>query len=157
VWFGGAIALAVAVSVVVGLLASLPSEAPDWALNSRAVHRGEVMLAVFAILYAMLTAGFLAFRGRAFTKLSIGGASVEAPEELIEVSANNHDSIVRLGFALSNVLAAQEELSGRVARLESEGRGELPQVVVSPGTEPTPRDPGEGNGHSQLPPGEDDG
>jgi hypothetical protein len=73
---------------LVGLLAHRPSDVPGYALDSAAVWRTEVVVAVFVGPYLLLLATYLATQGRGFTKLiGPGGIGIEANElSLIETS-----------------------------------------------------------------------
>lgn len=66
-----------AIAAIAGLTATPPRPTPVYALQSAAVYRAEVALAVFAALYLMAVIVRLAWHGQTFTRV---GSVLEVPE-----------------------------------------------------------------------------
>lgn len=116
--FGVASAAAAVGALIVGLSADLPTKAPDWALNSVALHRIEVILATFGALYAILASLYLAAQGRAFTKLTAAGTGVEAPDTLVRAAETNTAAVEVLEAVLDDLSTAVEDHEARLGLLE---------------------------------------
>jgi hypothetical protein len=115
-----AVVLAALVAAVIGSVAQeTPSPLPDYALNSSAVYHVEIALALFVASYAAIAAVWLAFQGRAFTKLTgPGGIGAEA-EALGDATSAIGDAVGELQQGVIRPLAeAVTDLERRVSVLE---------------------------------------
>jgi hypothetical protein len=106
---------ALAAAVVASIGQQEPSPAPDYALNSPAIYHVEIALALFVAAYAAIAAVWLAYQGRAFTKLTgPGGIGAEAEPlgDAIQAVTDLEEQVVR------PLVTAVGELERRVASLE---------------------------------------
>jgi hypothetical protein len=85
--FGGAVALALIAAIVASVAAETPDPVPSYALDSPAVYHLEIALAMFVVAYAGIAAVWLAWQGRAFTKLT-GPAGIGAEAEALNVTSD---------------------------------------------------------------------
>lgn len=114
---------AVVLGVVVG--ATADRREPVWALHSEWVYRIELGAVVVGVMYLLLVALSLAWRGETFRKITApGGAGVELPAQKIRSAAaefETYEQEAEKRFA--GVEAELVEVRARVDRLEMTERG----------------------------------
>jgi len=123
--FPAVVVLGAAFAVAAGAEATPPPDIPSYALDSAAIYKSEVGLALFFGVYLLVTAIALAFEGRTRGKISTTGielpgdisASVLAQQELTEELERMQRDITRGNGRLSRDV---ERLWGKVERLDSE-------------------------------------
>jgi hypothetical protein len=99
-------------AVVASIAQDTPRDVPDYALNSPAVYHMEIALALFVASYAAIAAVWLAYQGRAFTRLTgPGGIGAEAEPLTEAIQAVT----TQVGQPL---VTAVEDLDQRVSNLE---------------------------------------
>lgn len=119
------------VVVVLGIVigATADQREPVWALHSGWVYRIELGAAVVGVLYLVLVALSLAWRGETFRKITApGGAGVELPAQKIRSAAAEFESYKgEAANRFADLEAELVEIRARVDRLETkEPRGLLP-------------------------------
>jgi hypothetical protein len=113
--FFGIVLAGLAGAVVASIAQDTPRDLPDYALNSAAVYHIEIALVLFVAVYAAIAAVWLAYQGRAFTKLTgPGGIGAEA-EPLTEAIQAVTNLEAQVGEPL---VTAVEDLEQRVSNLE---------------------------------------
>lgn len=75
--FASLVVLFAVTAAVCGLAADPPHPRPVYALESAAVYRAEIALAIFAALYLMTVTVRLAWHGQTFTRV---GSVLEVPD-----------------------------------------------------------------------------
>jgi hypothetical protein len=113
----------VVLGVAVG--ATADRREPVWALHSEWVYRIELGAAVVGVLYLLLIALSLAWRGETFRKITApGGAGVELPARKIQFAAadlEKHQRRTETRFA--ELEAAIDEVHERIDRLQTNESG----------------------------------
>jgi hypothetical protein len=98
-------ALAAAAALYLGL-ANTDTDAPEpgWALESPALHRLAVIVALFLCFYLIIVVLYFAAQGRLFTSVRLpGGAAVEEPETFEDI-----DDLSAAGKSLAAAIADHE-------------------------------------------------
>jgi len=105
-------------AVIASAAETAPIPVPNFALGSAAVYHVEVALVLFAAAYVPIATLWLAFQGRAFTKLTgPGGIGAEA-EALGDATGAMEDAVVQLEQKVIQPLArAVTDLEQRVTNL----------------------------------------
>lgn len=105
-------ALAAVAAVYLGLAnTDTDDPEPGWALESPALHRVAVIVALFLCFYAVIVVLYLAVQGRPFTQLRLpGGTGVAEPETLEDI-----DDLSDAGKELTAALTDHEN---RLRKLE---------------------------------------
>jgi hypothetical protein len=113
----------VVLGVVVG--ATADRREPVWALHSEWVYRIELGAAVVGVLYLLLVALSLAWRGETFRKITApGGAGVELPaQEVSSVAAELERYKEGAAKRFADLEAELIEIRARVDRLQAKERG----------------------------------
>jgi len=101
-------ALAAAAALYLGLANTETGDPePGWALESPALHRLAVIVALFLCFYAVIVVLYLAAQGRSFTELRLpGGTGVGEPDALEETEAL--DDLSAAGKSLAAAIADHE-------------------------------------------------
>ena len=100
---------------------------PVWALHSEWVYRIELGAAVVGVLYLLLLALSLAWRGETFRKITApGGAGVELPAQKVRsVAVDLEGYKTQAEERFVDLEAALVEIRARVDQLETKERGGL--------------------------------
>jgi hypothetical protein len=115
--------------VVLGVVVGATAERRDpvWALHSEWVYRIELGAAVVGVLYLLLVALSLAWRGETFRKITApGGAGVELPAQKVRSAAVDLEGYkAQAEERFADLEAALVEIRARVDQLETKERGGL--------------------------------
>ena len=105
-------ALAAAAALYLGLANTDTGDPePGWALESPALHRLAVIVALFLCFYVFIVVLYFAAQGRLFTRVRLpGGTAVEEPETLEDI-----DDLSDAGRELATAIADHEN---RLRKLE---------------------------------------
>lgn len=103
--FGVLTVLAAVAAIALGLANTDTGEPePGWALESPALHRVAVIVALFVCFYVLIVVLYLAAQGRPFTRFRLpGGTGVEEPETLEDI-----DDLSDAGRELATAIADHE-------------------------------------------------
>jgi hypothetical protein len=115
----------VLLGVAVG--ATADQREPVWALHSEWVYRIELGAAVVGLVYLLLIALSLAWRGETFRKITApGGAGVELPAQEVRSAAAEFESYKgEAANRFADLEAELVDIRARVDRLETKERGGL--------------------------------
>jgi hypothetical protein len=81
---------------------------PGWALESPALHRLAVIVALFVCFYAVIVVLYLAAQGRSFTELRLPGGTGVAEPETLEEETDTLDDLSAVGKDLAVAIADHE-------------------------------------------------
>jgi hypothetical protein len=81
---------------------------PGWALESPALHRVAVIVALFLCFYAVIVVLYLAAQGRPFTQLRLPGGTGVAEPETLEEETEALDDLSAAGKSLAAAIADHE-------------------------------------------------
>lgn len=112
------VSLAAVLAVVGGIQAAPPQDVPTYALDSAAVYRCEVALALFLGLYLPVAAIALAIEGRTMGKVSTTG--FELPSDLSSSVVHQQALIERQERMQQDLIERDARLSRQVDRLSDE-------------------------------------
>jgi hypothetical protein len=107
--FSALTVLAAAAAIYLGLANTDTGDPePGWALESAALHRVAVIVALFLCFYAVIVVLYLAAQGRSFTELRLPGGTGVAEPETLEEETEALDDLSAAGKSLAAAIADHE-------------------------------------------------